>query len=236
MRKKCATLYKHCRNYNVNVFHVNGNIYGQLPLENMWRKFSVYKVWNYRGVSECCSGVLSYECQCCRCLGLSLVPRLSISASDWSHGGHKPLPGLGWDEETSPGYEGSSDESAEWWPLTTRNIVRVSSIGCVMNMEVHGSGSKMRCLHPSLSFSSGSSDTKHKQLQNSRSVDPGAGNIGGCHQGRDPGSGGSLGASLAVPATKVSRSTSPFSFYRSRSWDEKYLKTFLSLYIIILYK
>ena len=101
-------------------------------------------------------------------------------------------------------------------------------------MDVQGSGSKMRCLHPSLSFSSSSSDSKHKQLENSRSFDPGSGAIGECHEARDPDSGGSLGASLAVPATKVSRSTSPFSFYRSRSWDETYFKTFLSLYCILI--
>ena len=108
--------------------------------------------------------------------------------------------------------------SGDHWPVSTES--HISSLR-VTNMDVQapgqGSGSKLRCLHPSLSFSSSASDNKHKQLQNSRSFDPGSGAIGECHEARDPGSGGSPGASLAVPATKVSRSTSPFSFYRSRS-------------------
>lgn len=80
------------------------------------------------------------------------------------------------------------------------------------------SGSKSRCLHPSLSFSAGApdpGDPRHKQLQNSRSFDPGPGATGGA----------SL-TSLTVPATKVSRSTSPFSFYRSRSWMRNIFKLF----------
>lgn len=88
----------------------------------------------------------------------------------------------------------------------------------------NGSGSKLRCLHPSLSFSASASDSKHKQLQNSRSFDPGPGSVGGCQD--DTGPGGAQGVSLAVPATKVSRSTSPFSFYRSRSLTRNILKLY----------
>ena len=77
-----------------------------------------------------------------------------------------------------------------------------------------GSRSKLRCLHPSLSFSSSSKDSKHKPLQNSRSYDPSS---GGCHEDPGPGAIGEAPVdTLTVPPTRVSRSTSPFSFYRSR--------------------
>ena len=88
--QNCTNIVK-IKTWMSSIFQVNGNVHGQLTLENMWRKFSVYKVWNYWGVSECCSGVLSCA------MSVSVA---GVSASDWSPASpSRPL--IGYMEDTN---------------------------------------------------------------------------------------------------------------------------------------